>query len=235
MQDAGVLEAQVRKEFQNRLPSQRPISDYILVLGPTSSGKTTTVRAYVQKQSDFAHAYDNALLDSERFQIYLKGTDSSPVDYLPFEVEALLIRFLQNLQCSEKCIADQSLHSIWAYARAAHSCGLISDPHFQTIVALALSLDRLAPRPSLAVHFHCDPIEARQRLELRNRTHELRLCTIDFLQALNAAYQVVVSELRDTTSVVRLDTTGRSEAEVLQRFEAIVDKHNRKARAESVI
>lgn len=161
-------------------------------------------------------------MTSERFLAYLEGTQTSPVDYLPFEVEALLVRFLQNLDCRDKCIADQSLHSIWAYARAAHQCQLIPDRHYQTIVALALTLDRLVPRPSLAVRFRCDPLEARRRLERRNRPHELNLCTPAFLRALDAAYDAVIRELEDTTPVWRLDTSDVSEAEVLDRFEKIV-------------
>lgn len=191
-------------------------------MGPTSSGKTTTVNAYIRKYPEVTRAYDTALMASERFLAYLEGTANSPVDYLPFEVEALLVRFLQNLDCVGACIADQSLHSIWAYARAAQMCGLISDRHYQTIVALALTLDRLAPRPQLAIHFRCDSNEARRRLEERERPHELRLCTINFLNALDLSYIAIVEELKDTTKVVKLDTSEISQIEALCLFERII-------------
>ncbi|MCJ9669450.1 MULTISPECIES: deoxynucleoside kinase [unclassified Neorhizobium] len=222
MRSTDDLEDEVKNEYAGRLVEESTQGTYGLVLGGTSSGKSTAITSLIERHPGLTRAYDGALLQLPRFQRYFerlfKAGDSRA--YLPFEIEALLIRHLQNEKLGEATIADQGIHSIWAYARAVREGGEMDDDSYQTMFALYLFLRRQMHLPKFVLHFRCDTAVARKRLELRGRAHE-KSYSRDFLDRLDQAYSVVCRDFPADISVMTIDTTHATPTEVADRLEKI--------------
>lgn len=225
MPSADQLEREVEEEYRGRLghPSR---GQHVLALGHSASGKTTTAKAAAAKLS-MRYVYDSALLESRRFADYTAQlfTLNDRTAFLPYEVEALIVRYLQNRHAESEWLCDQGIQSIWAYARARHALGELSDNELQTIYALFLSFAAESPLPRLAVRFRCEPRVAAQRVIDRGRSHEARALPVPFLIELDRAYERVANALSDNVSVVVLDTTHLSEAEATEHLIAFINAH----------
>lgn len=227
MLNADQLEADVESEYRQKLSIAPPAGRYVLVLGHSSSGKTTTAQAAARRQG-WRYVYDSALLGGGRFADYTRilFQENDNTALLPYEVEALLVRFLQNRHAGPDCICDQGIHSIWAYARARHTLGDLSDHIYQTIYALFLTLAAESPTPRLVLRFRCDAAEARRRVEGRGRPHEATSLTTEFIAELDSAYERVIAKFPSHVRTEKIDTTGLDKAEVLERFIALIDAHS---------
>lgn len=226
MRNADQLEADVDSEYRQRILIVPPIGQYVLVLGHSSSGKTTAAQEAARRRG-LKYVYDSALLNGSRFTAYTKAlfqeNDNGPL--LPYEVEALLVRFLQNKHAGPDCLCDQGIHSIWAYARAKYSLGDLSEHLYQTFYALFLTLAAEAPAPRLVVRFRCDSAEARRRVESRGRPHETTALSTEFIGELDRAYDRVIKKYPSTVPTRLIDTTDLDKEAVLERFLAFVDAH----------
>lgn len=224
MLDVGALEEEVWQDYLLRLVNEAPAGRHILILGHPSSGKSTAARE-LAATSSISYVYDSALLELPRFGYYT-GKLFKEQDwryYFPYEVEAVLARFLQNIQAEHDTICDQGMHSIWAYARALCALGRIEPRVYQSFFALFLTLRSVAPWPRLVIRFRCDSSEAWRRVIERNRNHEPTALSRDFIAELDRQYEVIMADFPHFVMRVTLDTTQLSKEQVLNKLRAIVD------------
>ncbi len=227
MPNADRLEAEVDVEYGARLNRALEPGQHVLVLGHSASGKSTTAKAAATMRG-LRYVYDSALLESARFQHYtdrLFGQADFHA-FMPYEVEALLVRFLQNRHPAGDWICDQGVHSILAYSRARHALGELDNHIYQTIYALFLTLAAESPTPRLVVRFRCAPLEARRRLETRGRPHETTSLTVPFIEELDQAYTHILAKFPPAPAIEVIETTGVSKSAVVHRFLTLIDAHS---------
>jgi deoxyadenosine/deoxycytidine kinase len=227
VQNADLLEAAVAAEYREKLGRVHGhLGGHVLVLGHSASGKTTAAIAAAKARA-YQYTYDSALLQSDRFAHYtaqlFAGGDKQA--FLPYEVEALLVRFLQNRGPKPNWICDQGIHSIWAYARARRLLDDLDAYAYQTIYALFLTLASESPLPRLVVRFRCEATEAIKRVRTRGRPHELSALTVEFLEELDRAYGHVVASFPAGVPTELIDTTNLDQSAVLCRLLATIDAH----------
>lgn len=226
MQDVDALEEEVSRAYLPRIPVDPTYGEHVLILGHSSSGKSTAARA-VAASRNLHYVYDVALLELPRFayytqKLFLEGDKSY---YFPYETEAILARFLQNLKTSHRSLCDQGIESIWAYARVLALRGDLEPELYQSFYSLLLTLRAIAPWPRLAVRFRCDPTEAIERVRKRGRPHELLYFDRHFIAALDNQYACVLADFPEPVGRVLIDTTGLSKTEARERLEAALDAY----------
>ncbi len=225
---ANDLEATVREEYRTRiLGDPATIGQHILVLGPSSSGKTTAIKCFVDANPAWTYIYDPALLAIKRFSNYHHQLliERDPHFYLAFQIEALSVRFLQNAAAGVRSICDQSLHSIWAYSRVLVQRGYLSNTSYQTFYATFLTFRSVSAWPYLVVHFTCEPSVARQRLVERGRPHELGAYSEGFLRDLSEAYSDVIKDFPDQVPVKTIDTSKMNREETVAALEVTINAY----------
>ena len=227
MPNTDRLEAQVTEEYLVRGIPEPPAGRFILILGSSSAGKTSTIQNALKSRPELRLNYDAALLTTDRFALYTRNLfERADASYFfPYEVEAALIRFLQNFSADANCLCDQGLYSIWAYSRAIHQRGGLDDHQYQTFYALILTLGSLAPTPRVVVRFRCDAAEARRRVEQRGRRHEIVALSESFIADLDKAYSHVMAAFPGYVVQYFLDTTYLPPEIVTERFLTILDAH----------
>ncbi|MEA2859345.1 MAG: hypothetical protein QOC72_1384 [Methylobacteriaceae bacterium] len=225
MSIATVLEASVRAEYSARLVHPPTRGEHIQVLGLTASGKTTAIKAFVNRFPYWKHVYDSAFLETARLRTYHEQLliQGDPYFYLAFQIEALLIRFLQNAHVARGSICDQSAHSIWAYSKVLVQRGYLSRSFYETFFAAYLTFRSVAPSPATVVLFTCDPSIARARVVARGRSHEQEAYTPQFLTQLGQAYSAVVDDFPQDVPLHTIDTTEMTPDEATAALETILN------------
>ncbi len=220
------IEMEVAEEYAGRIASRPRMGPHALVLGPTSSGKTTALRRLAEADARWVRRYDEGLISIPRFGRYtdelFKKADQA--FYFPFEVEALVVRYLQNQNASGTTVCDQGIHSIWAYARTVHADGGMPDDLYQSFFALFLTLRSLSAWPRVAVRFRCEAAVARLRVEQRGRPHELVASPADFIDRLDKSYAHVVRDFPSDVRLEVLDTTDMDPASVTDALRELLDR-----------
>ena len=171
--------------------------------------------------------YDQSLLSLERFRTYHTQLfiNRDPHFYLAFQIEALFIRFLQNIEADRLSICDQSIYSILAYSRVLSERGLLSNPYYQTFYAAFLTLRAYASWPALVIQFTCDPAVAHSRLVERARPHEVTAYTQQFLSELKESYAAVIRDIPAEVPTVTIDTSAMTRQQAVEEIETILNAH----------
>lgn len=209
MGDARQLEREVEAEYRQLVCGPKYLGEYSLILGPTASGKTSTIKRFLTENPTWQSAYDDALLTSDRFRYYNKKIfeEGDSNYYLAFETEALLRRHMQNAHGTRVLVCDQGVHSIWAYCLALYKLGKIEGRIYQTFYSLFLLFRSKMTWPRVVVRFECTIQVALERMRSRGRSHESIAITSEFLTELNCSYTRVLEDFQLPIITCSLDTT----------------------------
>lgn len=226
-QDSRSL-ASVEQAIERRLgfrPSMwravaRPMA---VVIGPPAVGKTTLLKQYVAGAPGVAYVRDiipiqRGARQDNYLTRYVRGDRAYA---LPCQMETLLLRALQTLTASEGSILDQNIYSSLAYTKALRCRDDLTPEEFETFYQYYCLVESALPPPRTILHLTARTEVLMRRLRGRRRKLE-RGFTSGYVALVAQCFEEVAEGLADGPTVLRLDSSDLTPAEVLERFRALL-------------
>ncbi|MFF7635362.1 deoxynucleoside kinase [Kitasatospora sp. NPDC008050] len=184
----------------------------VVVLGPPAVGKSTLLRRFAAQQRGIEHVPDIVPVTrgpgrENHLTRYLRGDSSAA---LLCQLEALLLRVLQNLRTGRAGVLDQDVHSSLAYAKALYLNGDLTADQYEAYYRYHHLL-------TAVVHLTARTEVPMRRMRRRNRTLE-RIFTSRYVALVAQCFEDVAEELATRVPVHRVDASELGPQDVLDRF-----------------
>lgn len=122
----------------------------------------------------------------------------------------------------EIIILDNGVEELIAYTMLEYDMKILTDDEYTIYKRLYDNIVSLLPKIDVYVYFKCDVLEALKRIKERNREFELDL-NQEFLNNLNAKYEIFVDRLPKDKLIVLDTTSGYSLDDVIKMLENKLD------------
>lgn len=196
--------------------------------GPPGSGKTTALKRFSEKYSDYHLLSDNKMIlkTDTRLKRYLDRAvkDGKYLYYFYFQMEVIVDRFKKSLNSPNNSLVDETIFSTLAYSVALYKLGWIGDDEFNTFMVNYKVYAGYLPEPELIIYCHAKYDVLMKRIESRGRKIEKNY-TINYLQALCGAFEEVSFLLKKMGyKIIDIDTEKHSAIQVIKILEDKIRK-----------
>jgi deoxyadenosine kinase len=175
---------------------------FIGISGMIGAGKSTLAKALAGKLGLPVH-YE-PVMDN----VYLADFYADMGKYA-FQLQVYLLnrRFKQQQQIvwqGEGGVQDRTIYEDSVFARMLHDSGYMDDRDYTTYLELFKNMSNFMKKPNIIVHLDVSPEESMARIKMRSRGCETGV-TLEYLEALHAAYEDFVKDISRVIPVIRVD------------------------------
>ena len=184
---------------------------WVTMFGAPGSGKTTMLDKLAARHHDLrvsSSALAEVTDQRSRLRLYFEKAFGGLNEYfLHFQMEMLIKRIEQSLNAAHAGgVVDGSICSTLAYSRALLETDRLTADEYSTFYSWYLAARTVVGYPSHVIYCCCSTPELVRRVDARSRPHEVRRYSLEYMDALNAAFASIADEYREHAQVIVVDT-----------------------------